>query len=96
MSTIKIQPKQLADLTLPYPYFVDSETGAVQRQDFWQGEPAGLLGFQKTADEQRVALHMKDWAENPQKAVGMFPVFVRAEGGIYSLSMPVESVEVQR
>lgn len=76
----------------PYPYHIDSQTFDVGRQDVWNGDPARLLGFQYTAEDQRVTLFTKEWAQDPQLALGMYPVFVKANGGIYSMTLPVESV----
>lgn len=78
----------------PYPYHIDPATGDVDRQDVWKGDPLRLMGFQAESDIQRVALHLKDFAADPQAAVGMFPVFLSADGGMYSLSAPIVSVAV--
>jgi hypothetical protein len=77
----------------PFPFPID-QTGHVLDQDFWKGDPYSLLGFQATAEEQRVSLFFEDFTENPQQAVGMFPVFVKQGGGLYSLTLPIESVTV--
>lgn len=76
---------------LPYPFHIDAETGEVGRQDFWRGDPLRLLGFQNDADIQRVDVHFPDFAADPDVAVGKFPVFVRADGSIYSMTNPVKS-----
>lgn len=77
----------------PFPYNLDAE-GKVLDQDFWKGDPAGLIGFQKEPDVQRVGLFFRDFTENPLKAIGMYPVFVDATGGMYCFTRPVESVQV--
>lgn len=77
----------------PFPFPID-EYGAVLDQDFWKGDPYSLLGFQATAEEQRVSLFFREFTENPQQAVGMFPVFVKKGGGLYSFTLPIESVMV--
>lgn len=78
----------------PFPYTINYETGDVADQAFWKGDPARLLGFQESLDVQRVSLFFEDWVQgsNHQKAVGMYPVFVRNNGSIYCLALPVESV----
>lgn len=76
----------------PFPYVINHETGDVSDQEFWKGDPARLLGFQADADVQRVNLFFEDWAAGDiQKAVGMYPVFVKANGGMYCLALPVGS-----
>jgi hypothetical protein len=90
-----IQPKSSDDVSKPqpFPYGLDSE-GYVLDQEFWKGDPYSLLGFQATAEEQRVSLFFKEFTENPQQAVGMYPVFARKGGGMYNLTLPIESVQV--
>lgn len=77
----------------PFPYIINHETGAVSDQEFWRGDPFRLLGFQANADVQRVNLFFEDWvARDIQSAVGMYPVFVKADGGMYCLALPVGTV----
>ena len=95
--TISIQPANTpageydVSLPLPYPFHVDPETGDVGRQDFWKGDPARLLGFQR-GNIQRVDLTVKAWAADPQQAVGMCPVFLRADGSMFNLTNPIMTV----
>lgn len=77
----------------PFPYSIDAD-GKVLDQDFWKGDPAGLIGFQKDLDVQRVGLFFRDFTENPMAAIGMYPVFVEETGGLYCFTKPVESVQV--
>lgn len=81
--TRSIQPGQTTDpkaeydpkLPLPYPYHIDDE-GNVQRQDFWKGSPARLLGFQH-GGVQRISLTFRDWmAGDADAAIGLCPVFI--------------------
>lgn len=79
-------------IAVPYPYHIEPD-GAVMRQDFWHGDPAYLVGFQRDGDEQIVNLHTRDWFEGPMEAaVGMFPVFTGSDGGMYSMKLPVKKV----
>ena len=96
---ITIQPGQPGEgmeynplKSLPYPYHINPDTGDVARQDFWQGDPARLLGFQASRDVQRVSLWLSDFSTAPAKAVGMFPVFLRRDGSMYNLADPITSV----
>lgn len=104
-STITIQPGNTSDGTydvrqpLPYPYHVNAETGDVGRQDFWKGDPARVLGFQRTADRQRIDLLWEDAAKDPQQIVGMYPVLLDTspgretdEGQMYNLTVPITDV----
>jgi hypothetical protein len=92
--TFTIQPKQTSVMQpRPYPYQID-EAGDVLGQDFWKGDPAAILGFQPTQDDQRVTLFFSEFTENPMKAIGMFPVFITADGGMYNLNLSIESVQV--
>jgi len=88
---LTIQPKEQPDLTLPMPYHVLLD-GTIGRQDAWQGDPAALLGFQHDPTVQHVDLLREAFVRTPQRAVGMYPVFVRDNGEIYVLTIPVESV----
>jgi hypothetical protein len=58
--------------------------------------PVRLVGFQNDADVQRVNLFVKEWLEDPQQAVGKFPVFSRGERGLYVVTLPVEAVEEEQ
>jgi hypothetical protein len=81
---------------LPYPFHVDAETGNVENQDFWQGDPVRVLGFQDDEDVQRINLW---WAEvavtDPERVVGKFPVMLQSDGTIYTYTVKVESVSVR-
>lgn len=74
---------------LPYPYHIDPD-GTVLRQDFWRGEPARLAGFQQHADVQHVDLLAHVWlADDSEAPQGWFPVFIDADGGMWSHRFPV-------
>jgi hypothetical protein len=77
----------------PYPYHVDAATGDVQDQDFWQGDPKRIVGFQSYADRQRVDLWWDDAAQRPGAMIGMFPVMVGPDG-LYTYTLAVESFTV--
>ena len=100
MSTRTIQPAQTRDnaaydpkLPLPYPWHIEDD-GAVGRQDFWHGDPARLVGFQRD-DVQRVVLTTEDWlAGDADAAVGLKPVFVDSNGDMWNDDRPVQTVTV--
>lgn len=100
MTTVRtIQPAQTADpaaeydpmLPLPYPWHIASN-GDVERQDFWKGSPARLVGFQRD-NVHRVVLRAEDWmAGEPDAAVGLQPVFVDLDGSMWADARPVTEV----
>ncbi len=78
---------------LPYPFHIDAE-GNVLRQDFWRGEPERLVGFQEKADVNHVDLRVQDWlATGDEAPEGWHPVFVDADGTMWSHAFPVMSRE---
>jgi len=97
---ITLQPGNTPDggydvnLPLPYPYHVDAETGEVGRQEFWRGDPKSIIGFQEDPDIQFVDKMWSEVAEDPQTAVGMFPVFVDWKGKMFSLTTAIRKVTV--
>lgn len=68
-----IQPGMTADFSLPYPFHV-FEDGSVDRQDFWRGKVARVIGFQADIDVMTVDLFWFDAVKDPQRAVGMYVV----------------------
>jgi hypothetical protein len=78
---------------LPYPYYIKSD-GRIDRQDFWRGEPARLLGFQADPDIQKVDVLAESWLADPNcEVVGMFPVFVDDDGSMWNSAHPVTNAE---
>lgn len=96
---ITIQPANSADGSydvhkpLPYPYHI-GEGGLVGRQDFWAGEPAALVGFQNDPNVQHVDVHFTEFWDNPQIAVGKYPVLVDHDGGMWNHTHPISDVSV--
>lgn len=76
---IRIQPSTLPDLSSPYPWVIH-ENGDVEDQPFWNGDPAALVGFQSRFDDHELTLLLSQWWADPQRAVGMYPVFVATTG----------------
>lgn len=94
MKKIAIQPKVLPDLTLPYPFYI-LESGDVDRQDFWKGDPAALMGFQNDIEVQHVDLLHEDWWKgDPQAAVGKYAVFVDDNGNMWAHKQEITEVRV--
>ena len=81
---------------LPYPFHVDASTGDVRVGPQTGNEAWRLIGFQPAVDTQRVDLWREVFVVDPRKAVGMFPVFVDANGGMFSLDVPVLKVADNR
>lgn len=92
MTTIHIQPKELPNGTLPYPYFIKKD-GKVGRQDFWKGNPSHLIGFSSLPKSGNVDLVFQDFWSSPEKAVGMYPVFADKDNEWVTKTDPIQSVE---
>ncbi len=85
---------------LPYPYIID-ENGYVQRQDFWNGNPYKLLGFNSrpVGGEMDVAqfiqLQTSDLpipAEDMMLGVGKYGVFSTKDNQWFTMTEPFASV----
>jgi hypothetical protein len=92
---VTIQPAMAPDMSVPLPFHIEPH-GSVADQDFWKGDPAALVGFQQERDVKKVDLLCDAFLADPQRAVGMFPVFVPDDSHVYVLKLSVESVEDQR
>jgi len=106
-NVISIQPGQPGEgmgynvhKPLPYPFHIDPETGRCIRgrgtADLGEappGDPWVLVGFQ-TGDVQHVVLFLREFAQDPQKAVGLVPVFID-ERGMFALTVPITNVTVR-
>jgi hypothetical protein len=91
MATITIQPAQFEDLTLPYPFHVDSETGLIGRQDVWRGKVYAVIGFTDTPVPGTALTLWKDVAADPAKAIGKY-VTTADDKGQWSLhTSPISS-----
>lgn len=91
---ICIQPAERDTKQLPYPFFIN-EDGSVQRQDFWKGEPAKLMGFSKSKKQGvvRGSISFGDFMEDPERAIGMFPIFEHKNGDWFTYQDAIESVD---
>lgn len=75
---------------LPDPIHVDQMLACT-----WGDQGMGkLLGFQE-GDVQTVVLHVEDFKEDPQKAVGLHPVFLDRTG-MFNLDVPLTDVSDHR
>jgi len=94
--TIRIQPKERADMTLPYPFFIN-EKGMVERQDFWKGNPFMLIGFNGTKKQEmdKKTIDIAVFKKNPKKAVGLYPIFANKKGEWTTYGDKIESVSVK-
>lgn len=90
--TIAIHPGLLPDKALPYPYFILPD-GGVDRQDFWKGDPAALIGFQDRIDVQTVNLLTERFLDAPHLALGKYPVFV-TDGRMWAYKVAVDQVDI--
>jgi hypothetical protein len=98
---IRLQPSEYVDqmidghemTKLPYPFYV-YEDGTVGRQDFWQGDPSRVIGFQKSLSVQHVDLWWSDAVRDPSKAVGMYVVTCNVDGQMGVHLTAIASAEV--
>lgn len=88
---IEIQPKELKDKTLPYPYFID-KNALVGRQDFWRGKPYRLLGFSCKARTGEMDIMFKDFWKNPKLALEKYPVFSDNKDNWTTLMNKIQSI----
>ncbi len=106
-NTVTIQPQQPGRTSydpsarLPYPWHLDVSHAEsafeipVLRQDFWKGNPRALLGFAR-GDVHEIALTLADFADDPQRAVGMKPVFISDDDEVWSTEVDIASVHDHR
>lgn len=97
MKLIRLQPAPLVDhiddsgqefTRLPYPFYVN-EAGEIQRQDFWNGNPTKVIGFQRDLAVQTIDLWWREAYPEPTKTVGMYLVTVDSDGqwGVHSTAI---------
>lgn len=77
---------------LPYPYYVN-EAGEVQRQDFWNGTVAAVIGFTREPDRRAIDLYWADAWREPDRAIGMYIVTRNAAGQWATWPVAVQSME---
>lgn len=75
----------------PYPYFVDGD-GMVGRQDFWRGRPVRMIGFAADSAKQEMTLWWPQVWDDPQRAVGLYPVVEYSSGTWFTVDTAVESI----
>lgn len=90
---IVIRPVSLPDLSNPHPYRIAAD-GTIGDQEFWKGRPIALNGFQDRLDVKTVNVHVEDFMENPEQAIGRYAVFVNEHGGPWVLDPAIDSVEI--
>lgn len=64
---------------LPYPFYAD-EYGKISNQDFWQGNPYAVIGFQRDLARQTIDLWWRDVPDHPESTVGMYLVTMDKNG----------------
>lgn len=97
MKTITIQPRELEDMTLPYPFHID-EKGNVGRQDFWKGKPLKLIGFNGNPNPEvdKKTINVSMFLKSPKKAIGLYPIFENKNGDWNTYKDPIESVHINK
>ncbi len=66
---------------MPYP-FVVGESGYVEGQDFWKGDPFRVVGFQKDLAVKQIDLYWDEVIKDPKKAEGTYLVTRDRDGAI--------------
>lgn len=95
--TITLHPAQKKNGVLPYPYFIDKK-GMVGRQDFWKGSPLKLIGFNgnpETGHDSKT-IDVKIFLKDPQKAVGLYPIFEHKDGEWFTYSDKITRVTIKK
>lgn len=93
---IRIQPKERDNMVLPYPYFIDTKTSEVGRQDFWGGNPSKLIGFVDRIGSFDSALSLVDFYKEPKKCIGLFPVFAHKNNEWHTYKDPIGSITIAK
>lgn len=75
---------------LPYPFHAD-EHGDVLRQDFWDGNPARIVGFQKYLDVPRIDRTFNEIWENPELAIRMYVITADTDGRFSTHTLAIQS-----
>lgn len=100
---LRIQPASYTDQIVggqeltkqPYPYFVE-EDGSVQRQDFWQGTVARVIGFQRDLAVQEISLLWSAAVRSDLECLtGLYLVTSNADGEWSTHHTAIESVTVE-
>ena len=78
---------------LPYPFHVDP-SGAIERQDFWRGIAAAVVGFVADPYRQEVDRYWEEVRDDPQQVVGMYVVTADGEGGMGTWPIAIDTVTV--
>lgn len=87
---ITIHFSEQPDKRVPYPYHVLAD-GRIARQDRWKGRPFRLAGFQEDLGVNQVDVDVEDFLSDPDLAVGLYPVFIDHDGGMWTRTLPVSS-----
>ena len=91
---ITVQQATLSSGKMPYPFHV-TQSGLVDRQDYWRGDPLLLIGFAADAEDRSIDVRAVDFAADPAQVQGMHPVFESADGSWATWPGPVESTTVR-
>lgn len=96
MKSITIQPQgNSGSSSRPYPYHIDKD-GYVGRQEFWQGDPYRLLGFNIQPVAGDITLELEDFIKDPKSAEGLYPVFSNSQDDWVTHTTPIQSVRVNK
>ena len=71
-----------------------NEEGQVGNQEFWQGNPVRVVGFQKDLARHQIDLWWTDAYEAPEKIVGMYLVAVDNQSNMGVYDTAIVSAEI--
>ena len=91
---ITVQQATLSSGKMPYPFHV-TESGLVDRQDYWRGDPLLLIGFAADVEDRSIDVRAVDFVADPAQVHGMHPVFESVDGSWATWPGPVESTTVR-
>lgn len=75
---------------IPRPWHIDLPSGNVRRQDIFKGDPKQLVGFTSDPAVFEVELMRGEFAEEPARAQGMYPIFVTSGGQLWTSNHRVD------
>lgn len=94
VSWVTLQQKVRPDGGTPLPLTIDQH-GYLGNQDFWRGNMWRLIGFTADPDVNEIHLQREEFLAEPDRAVGMHPVFMDRQRKWATWNGAVETVRTQ-
>lgn len=96
----RIQPREFVDhitddgqefTRKPYPFYAD-EAGDVQRQDFWKGRVAKVIGFVDDVDSVIIQPFWQQAIRDPESVIGKYLVTSDDQGQWSTHQQPISEL----